>query len=603
MKRLNKAFLSCLIIALLCLTLLSACQRYEFVFSTDIVDNAVVTDKMYEFRSTATYGGEVCRMEITCNGILLDGENGKYKASLVDGDNTIEVTAISGNAREERKYTVTYRAEFDISTSLENAVIKNDCVVFSANATFNDLPCAVVVTHNGNQLTAENGLYTATLCVGENKFIITARYGDYAEQKDWTIVYGEFVLTSDIKEFDSANEDYSFRAAASYNGSVCNLSVTVNNVAVKAVGNRYDVTLQKGDNAIVITAEYDGIIKEYCYTVRYFDDPPTLSTSIENNNTYRGSIFNFDVTARDGLGAKLPKEGVTFAVDWNADDGVERFVSVDGISLVWDDNTMTSYRIRFNSGEFASHANKAFILKVSASDSLGRQAFEEYTMTYVPTEYGEEIGEVAFALEGFSISCGYFIEPMWVPIYEGIPFSVTLTDILRERGYEYTYTGELQSGFYLASVIGLDLTGNSIADGIWERVSGSYNRTLAIGSSLGEFDYGSGSGWMYSVNGVYKNYGFADYYPQDKDVVRVQFTVMLGEDLGGGGALGSGSASGWLDDNPDYAPIMKLLADIQRSETADKSVYEQVVSVITQWNLSQSVMNEQMAILKTAYGV
>ena len=192
---------------------------------------------------------------------------------------------------------------------------------------------------------------------------------------------------------------------------------------------------------------------------------------------------------------------------------------------------------------------------------------------------------------------------MWVSIYEGIPFSVTLTDILTEYGYSYRYTGEIQSGFYLSAIEGLDLTGNRIADGIWEHVSSSYKRTLELGSSLGEFDYGSGSGWMYSVNGVYKNYGFADYYPQDKDVIRVQFTVMLGEDLGGGGALGGGNTGNWLDDNPDYANVMKMLADIERNQSADKTVYEQVIDIITGWNLSQNVMDEQIARLQSAYGV
>ena len=106
---------------------------------------------------------------------------------------------------------------------------------------------------------------------------------------------------------------------------------------------------------------------------------------------------------------------------------------------------------------------------------------------------------------------------------------------------------------------------------------------------------------MYSVYGVYKNYGFADYFPQDGDTVRVQFTVMLGEDLGGGGALGGGSSGSLLDDNPDYAPIMKMLADIAQG-SADKTVYHEVLSAISAWNLSQNEMERQIGKLKSAYG-
>ena len=105
-----KRYIASVILLIVCLLAFAACNSPEFVFSTDIVDKAVVTEKIYEFRAIATYGGEVCRMEITCNGILLDGENGKYKANLNDGENTLEITAISGKAREYRKYTVTYTA-------------------------------------------------------------------------------------------------------------------------------------------------------------------------------------------------------------------------------------------------------------------------------------------------------------------------------------------------------------------------------------------------------------------------------------------------------------------------------------------------------------
>lgn len=43
---------------------------------------------------------------------------------------------------------------------------------------------------------------------------------------------------------------------------------------------------------------------------------------------------------------------------------------------------------------------------------------------------------------------------------------------------------------------------------------------------------------MYSVDGDFPNYGFADCYLQDGQEVRVQFTLDLGQDIGGGMALG-----------------------------------------------------------------
>ncbi len=50
---------------------------------------------------------------------------------------------------------------------------------------------------------------------------------------------------------------------------------------------------------------------------------------------------------------------------------------------------------------------------------------------------------------------------------------------------------------------------------------------------LYEKDCGSGSGWMYSVNGVFPNYGVNKYTVKDGDVIRFLYTCDLGDDVGG----------------------------------------------------------------------
>ena len=51
--------------------------------------------------------------------------------------------------------------------------------------------------------------------------------------------------------------------------------------------------------------------------------------------------------------------------------------------------------------------------------------------------------------------------------------------------------------------------------------------------NLYEFDGGPASGWMYSVNGVFPNYGCADYKLQNGDVIAWRYTCNLGGDIGG----------------------------------------------------------------------
>lgn len=67
-----------------------------------------------------------------------------------------------------------------------------------------------------------------------------------------------------------------------------------------------------------------------------------------------------------------------------------------------------------------------------------------------------------------------------------------------------------------------------------------YNSAYVEGiNNLYEFDVGSLSGWMYSVNGWFPNYGCSRYALQSGDVVKWVYTCDLGYDVGGGYATGS----------------------------------------------------------------
>ena len=67
-----------------------------------------------------------------------------------------------------------------------------------------------------------------------------------------------------------------------------------------------------------------------------------------------------------------------------------------------------------------------------------------------------------------------------------------------------------------------------------------YNSAYVEGiNNLYEFDVGSLSGWMYSVNGWFPNYGCSRYALQNGDVVKWVYTCDLGYDVGGGYATGS----------------------------------------------------------------
>ena len=51
-------------------------------------------------------------------------------------------------------------------------------------------------------------------------------------------------------------------------------------------------------------------------------------------------------------------------------------------------------------------------------------------------------------------------------------------------------------------------------------------------NQLYEFDCGKNTGWMYSVNGKYPNYGCSSYKLEDGDKIEWRYTCNLGSDVG-----------------------------------------------------------------------
>jgi hypothetical protein len=84
--------------------------------------------------------------------------------------------------------------------------------------------------------------------------------------------------------------------------------------------------------------------------------------------------------------------------------------------------------------------------------------------------------------------------------------------------------------------------GESFLD-IFKRVAKASNLKLVTGAGgyiaevgiVSEFDCGSLSGWLYSVNGTFPGYSAAKYIVKDGDNVAIRYTCDLGKDIGAGG--------------------------------------------------------------------
>ncbi len=173
-------------------------------------------------------------------------------------------------------------------------------------------------------------------------------------------------------------------------------------------------------------------------------------------------------------------------------------------------------------------------------------------------------GYVTIAIEKFTLGLGYVIEPVKVPFYEGDNIAKLTVDLIGEDNY--VSSGSVESGFYLSSVKDNDTREANVPQYILDNIGDVGERSRE--GWLGEFDYAFMSGWMYSVNNKFPNFGASDLEPTDGDVIRWQFTLSgFGMDIGGGYAedSNSGSFEGSYIPMANKSDLTKKLAEINSS--------------------------------------
>ena len=335
-----------------------------------------------------------------------------------------------------------------------------------------------------------------------------------------------------------------------------------------------------------ITVTFGQLTATFEVTVR--EDIVTLETTLEDGITQRNSRMTFDVFAKDGDGKKLPANEVTVLLNG------------DPVSVNWDDDTKTSYTLHFT-----KEGENTIVVKA-------HKASVTYTITYVKAEPGDVVGKAVFTVEALSLGGGYIIEPCYVDIIEGENAAQALVRLLEEKGFTYDNTGSLESSFYLSHIQGdaladIDPSGGSIPAVLQEKLEekGFTVSERTDPESLGEFDYTSGSGWMYCLKNVFPNVGFAGSYLSEGDVVRVQFTLAYGSDIGGGHAMGTGGSAGYYEvANKDALTrrVAAINAEIEKDayyleKNCLTKAYDAAMDVLTTLYVSQADVDAALADL------
>ena len=317
---------------------------------------------------------------------------------------------------------------------------------------------------------------------------------------------------------------------------------------------------------------------------------PSIETTLKNMTTKADKI-TFDLWTKDFSGKKISTSNVEVTNNGKL------------VGINWDDLEKTSYTLNLEIG-----TNNVEI-KVSYN---GKDYIQKYILIREEAEDGDVIGSFTFSMEAFTVGLGYLIEPIQVDIHKGRNAAQELDEVIRTHGYDYEKTGTLESSFYLENL--LDDTNTvykdtpRIPDALKEKLNGVYDEEEYDPEyGLGEFDFNYMSGWMYAVNNVFPNVGFADKYLQDGDVMRVQFTLAYGNDIGGADAMGGGYENNFFP-KVDKDELTKKVAEINSSDRKDeylkvskiKKAYDDAIKVLQTVNATQEDIDKSLSNLEKA---
>lgn len=249
-------------------------------------------------------------------------------------------------------------------------------------------------------------------------------------------------------------------------------------------------------------------------------------------------------------------------------------VSLDGIEAVDPTRSGDKWEYGLIPSNPETGDRNEHTLYVYAEDAYGNWGEKELTLIGFRVEPGQIIGKADIYVDMAVLGAGFVgpipyevlaDEPISYVVAKAImgkdtgePFGAATKGTLHWRG---DYGGTLDTGFYLRS-LNTDYHADALEDAVWpgsteEEVldaidarfgagtglavlwrclyRNGLNKSAGSGSTFGEFDYTSGSGWMYSIGGsYYPGQSMSAVRLRDGDVLTLRYTLAYGWDIGGG---------------------------------------------------------------------
>ena len=358
----------------------------------------------------------------------------------------------------------------------------------------------------------------------------------------------------------------------------------------KTVEKTGEIQLQKnggktGQNNFKVEAE-DGSGKKYTFQInipykhrgsKTIDITLNLNDGDEVPNETKANLLvtAYSVDA-DGDSISIPAKGTNNEYIRVELDGVEVDVESSSGGDTWEYTLIPSNP---EIGDRNEHT-----LYVYAEDAYGNYGEETLTLIGLRREAGQKIGEATVLVDMTVLGLGvvasvpydvladepvsYVVAKAVMGMDTGEPFGAASETL----GWRGSYAGSLDNGFYLQS-LNTGYSANALEDGSWPGTSeeevleaidarfgkgtglatlwrclyrNGLNKSTGSGGTFEEFEYTSGSGWMFSVGGnaYYPGQSMSAVRLRDGDVLTLRYTLAYGWDVGGGSA-GYGNTVGY----------------------------------------------------------
>lgn len=511
-------------------------------FTTNLINGSTVSSREQNLKITHKQPNlSVQSVSVSLNDEVLPQFSGALM--LAEGKNTIEIAVVYEGAEGHRiqvskTYTLYLEPErLIITTDLTDRTVNQFGFSFTAYASLGSSRASLAAYLNGEKIEPSGNRYSARLNEGENEIRLAASGGGDQLEQVFRIVAelsDGMEISTDLYDREVDDPNFTFHAALAGGTERATLTVVVNGETLSGTDGSYSCVLARGNNRIRLkAADVDGAETTQSYIVAYHrylivdaedadETMPRIATNLAKDMSVTGSRFTLQVRGEDGSGQRIYGDHIS--------------VQLNGTTLEdrGEDEGATYYRLDLLGGENS--------VVITVWDYEDRYTVYRYTVYCTAVADGERIGSITISLEATTVGLGTLIAPATVDIYQGQNLVVPVAQLLEANGFEYQYSGSLADGFYLKHIIRNGITnGYSIPHDLEEALDedGVMWTNSYYENSLGEFDFTAESGWMYSVNGQYPNYGMSECFPKDGDVIRIRFTLALGKDIGGGMAGGS----------------------------------------------------------------